>query len=53
LDSYADNAATAIFKGLPVGERGFGGDDYPAPLIDVLSINESLNRIQHMKQTVE
>ncbi|KAI9147475.1 Reducing polyketide synthase swnK [Paramyrothecium foliicola] len=34
VDSYTDETANTIFKGLPVGEYVLGADHYPAPPID-------------------
>jgi amino acid adenylation domain-containing protein/thioester reductase-like protein len=45
LDGYTDETATAMFKGLPVGEHVFGGDDHPAPSINEQFVNAYLNRI--------
>ncbi|KXX74579.1 Erythronolide synthase, modules 1 and 2, partial [Madurella mycetomatis] len=39
LDSYADETAAAMFKGLPPGDHVFGGDDHPAPLLGEQFIN--------------
>ncbi|CAJ2507021.1 Uu.00g082070.m01.CDS01 [Anthostomella pinea] len=45
LDSYTDKTAPSMFKGLPVGDNVFGGDNYPAPLVDERSMTAYLNRI--------
>ena len=45
LDCYTDDTATAMFKGLPVGEHVFGGNDYPAPSINEEFVNAYLNRM--------
>ena len=46
LDSYTDETATAMFKGLPVGEHVFGSDDYEAPAINEQFVNTYLSRIR-------
>jgi len=45
LDGYTDETATAMFKGLPVGEHVLGGDDYPAPALNEEFANMYINRI--------
>ncbi|KAK3395035.1 polyketide synthase [Podospora didyma] len=46
LDSYTDENAAAIFKGSSlVGEHVFGGDDYPAPVLDEQFVNAYLSLI--------
>ena len=45
LDGYTDETATAMFKGLSVGKHVFGGDDFPAPLLNEQFVNAYLNRI--------
>ncbi|KAI0121285.1 polyketide synthase [Xylariales sp. AK1849] len=45
FDSYTDENASGMFKGSSVGEHVFGGNDYPAPLLDEQFIYAYLNRI--------
>ncbi|KAI0006354.1 hypothetical protein F4779DRAFT_620711 [Xylariaceae sp. FL0662B] len=45
FDGYTDETAAGMFKGLPVGEHVFGGNEYPAPVINRRFINKYLNRI--------
>ena len=46
LDGLADEgAASAMLKGLPAGEHVFGGDVYPAPLVDQQLVRRYWDRI--------
>lgn len=45
FDSYTNETAAGMFKSLPVGEHVFGGDDYPAPLLDEQFVHAYLSRI--------
>jgi amino acid adenylation domain-containing protein/thioester reductase-like protein len=46
LDGYTDETVTGMFKGLPVGEHVFGGDDYPAPRLDDEFVKAYVDRIR-------
>jgi len=50
LDSYTATNATAMFKGLPVGEHVLGGDDYPAPELNETFANVYINRIHNQSR---
>ena len=46
LDGLTDaGAASAMLKGLPAGEHVFGGDVYPAPLVDKQLVRRYWDRI--------
>jgi reducing polyketide synthase SwnK len=45
LDGYTDETAAAMFGGLQVGEHVFGGEEYPAPLINRQFVKTYMNRI--------
>jgi thioester reductase-like protein len=53
LDGYTDETATAMFKGLSVGKHVFGGDDFPAPLLNEQFVNAYLNRIHRRPNYTE
>ncbi|MCJ1441372.1 MAG: hypothetical protein MMC23_001858 [Stictis urceolatum] len=47
VDGLADeSAASAMLKGLPTGEHVFGGDVYPAPLVDEQLVRRYRDRIR-------
>ena len=46
LDSYTDETAAGMFKGLPVGEHIFGDKDYPAALLDTGFIDAYVGRMR-------
>ncbi|KAI1085298.1 hypothetical protein F5B20DRAFT_590055 [Whalleya microplaca] len=51
FDSYTDETAAGMFKGLSVGKHVFGGNEFPAPLLGKQFINMYLNRI-HMAGSI-
>lgn len=44
LDGYTDETAANMFKGMSVGGHVFGGDTYPAPLLDEHFVKAYLGR---------